>query len=600
MKASITARIFLAVFFAGLLATPLAIREVAARRQEAQAELDQGQALARYGFHLQEVSQQAGVHFVHQAPALDAKLDGIMPQVASMGASVSIVDFDRDGWPDIYVTNSKTGSLNCLYRNMHDGTFQDVAAQMGLADVNQAGTGVSMGAVWGDYDNDGYEDLFLFKWGKPELFHNDHGHGFTRVTQAAGLPPWLPPWINANTAVWFDYDGDGLLDLFVGGYYSEQLDLWHLNNTRMMPESFEYAKNGGRKFLFHNLGNGRFEEVSQKAGIVSNRWALAASAADLRGTGRPDLFIANDYGVSELFLNEGGHFKEAGQAAGVGFAPKSGMNVAYGDILNQGKYSIYVSNITEEGVLIQGNNLWVPKEGEASLKYENLARDMGVELGGWSFGAQFGDLNNDGTLDLYLTNGYVSLSRTRSYWYDFSKVAGGNSKIIADAANWPAMDGRSLSGYQQKKVWINDGAAKFVDVAQAVGANDTYDGRSVAMADLWNRGVLDVVVANQRGPLLIYKNTVKPGNEWVEFALEGTASNRSAIGAQVTLYWNGQQQVQQVSGGSGFAAQNDRRVHFGLGKDPHLEKAVIRWPSGRIQTLADLVPAKLYNIKEGE
>jgi len=596
MKAGITARILLAIFFVGLLATPLAIREVAARREQAQAKLDESQALTRYGFHLQEVSQQAGVHFVHQAPALDAKLEGIMPQVASMGASVSIVDFDRDGWPDIYVTNSKTGSLNCLYRNMHDGTFQDVAAQMGLADVNQAGTGVSMGAVWGDYDNDGYEDLFLFKWGKPELFHNDHGHGFTRATEAAGLPQW----INANTAVWFDYDGDGLLDLFVGGYYSEKIDLWHLSNTRMMPESFEYAKNGGRKFLFHNLGNGRFEEVSEKVGIASNRWALAASAADLQGTGHPDLFIANDYGVSELFQNQGGRFKEVGQAAGVGFAPKSGMNVAYGDILNQGKYAIYVSNISEEGVLIQGNNLWVPKEGETSLKYENLARDMGVELGGWSFGAQFGDLNNDGTLDLYLTNGYVSLSRTKSYWYDFSKVAGGNTKIIGDAANWPAMDGRSLSGYQQKKVWINDGAAKFVDVAQAVGANDTYDGRSVVMADLWNRGVLDVIVANQRGPLLIYKNTVKAGNDWVEFALEGTASNRSAIGAQVSLYWNGQQQVQQVSGGSGFAAQNDRRVHFGLGQNPHLEKAVIRWPSGRIQTLTDLAPGKLYNIKEGE
>jgi enediyne biosynthesis protein E4 len=596
MKPSLTARILLAIFFLGLLATPLVIKEAAARRQEAQAKLDESQALARYGFHLQEVSQQAGIHFVHQAPALDPKLEGIMPQVASMGASVSIVDFDRDGWPDIYVTNSKTGNRNCLYRNMHDGTFQDVATQMGVADVNQVGTGVSMGAVWGDYDNDGYEDLFLFKWGKPELFHNDHGQGFTRTTEAAGLPNW----INANTAVWFDYDGDGLLDLFVGGYYSEKLDLWHLSDTRMMPESFEYAKNGGRKFLFHNLGNGRFEEVSEKVGITSNRWALAASAADLRGTGHPDLFIANDYGVSELFLNEGGRFKEAGQAAGVGFAPKSGMNVAYGDILNQGKYAIYVSNISEEGVLIQGNNLWVPKEGETSLKYENLARDMGVELGGWSFGAQFGDLNNDGTLDLYLTNGYVSLSRSKSYWYDFSKVAGGNSKIIGDAANWPAMDGRSLSGYQQKKVWINDGAAKFVDVAQAVGANDTYDGRSVVMADLWNRGVLDVAVANQRGPLLIYKNTVKPGNDWVEFALEGTASNRSAIGAQVTLYWNGQQQVQQVSGGSGFAAQNDRRLHFGLGQNPHLEKAVIRWPSGRVQTLADPAPGKLYNVKEGQ
>jgi enediyne biosynthesis protein E4 len=596
MKASIGVRIFVAILFVAMLATPAVIKQVSARQEEAQAKLDESQALARYGFHLQEVSQQAGVHFVHQAPTLDAKLDGIMPEVASMGASVSIVDFDRDGWPDLYVTNSATGSRNHLYHNMHDGTFQDVAGQMGLADVNQAGTGVSMGAVWGDYDNDGYEDLFLIKWGKPELFHNDRGRGFTRATESAALPPW----INANTAVWFDYDGDGLLDLFVGGYYPENLDLWHLANTRMMPESFEYAKNGGRKFLFHNLGNGRFEEVSEQAGIQSNRWALAASAADLRGTGHPDLFIANDYGVSELFLNEGGHFHEAGQATGVGFAPKSGMNVAYGDILNQGKYAIYVSNISEEGVLIQGNNLWVPREGEASLKYENLARDMGVELGGWSFGAQFGDLNNDGYLDLYLTNGYISLSRTKSYWYDFSRVAGGNSTIIADAADWPAFNGRSLSGYQQKKVWINDGAAKFVDVAQAVGATDTYDGRSVAMADLWNRGVLDVVVANQSGPLLIYKNTVKPGNEWVEFALEGTKSNRSAIGAQITLYWNGQHQVQQVSGGSGFAAQNDRRLHYGLGTNPQIEKAVIRWPSGKVQTIENLVAGKLYNVKEAE
>ena len=144
------------------------------------------------------------------------------------------------------------------------------------------------------------------------------------------------------------------------------------------------------------------------------------------------------------------------------------------------------------------------------LHYENMARDLGVELGGWSFGAQFGDLNNDGTLDLYLTNGYVSLDRKRSYWYDFAKVAGGNSSIIADADHWPAVDGRSHSGYQQKHVWLNDGAGKFVDVAQAVGVTDTYDGRAVALVDLFNRGVLDVVVANQRGPLLLYKNTVNP------------------------------------------------------------------------------------------
>jgi hypothetical protein len=159
-----------------------------------------------------------------------------------------------------------------------------------------------MGAVWGDYDNDGYEDLFLYRWGRPELFHNDAGKGFTNVTATTGLPAWA----NINTAVWLDYDRDGRLDLFFGGYYPESINLWKLADTKMMPESFEYANNGGRKYLLRNLGGGRFEEVSAKAGITSSRWALASVAADLRGTGYPDIFIANDYGVSELFINEGG------------------------------------------------------------------------------------------------------------------------------------------------------------------------------------------------------------------------------------------------------------------------------------------------------
>jgi len=596
MKQGQITRIVLAVIFAGLVVSPLVIKRFSSGRNSVPVKLDSKEALAHHGFFLEEVSRSAGVNFVHRAPTLDHKLDHIMPQVASMGAAVSIVDFDRDGWPDIYVTNSGEGSKNALYRNQHDGTFKDVAAEMGIGDVNVTGTGVSMGAVWGDYDNDGYEDLFLYKWGRPELFHNDQGHGFTRVTDAAGLPAWL----NANTAIWLDYDGDGLLDLFIGGYYSEKIDLWHLADTRMMPESFEYAKNGGRKYLLRNVGGGKFEDVTAKAGIDSQRWTLAATAADLRGTGHPDLFIANDYGISELYFNDGKRFRDVGEQTGVGFAPKSGMNAAFGDIFNRGVYAIYVSNISEDGVLIQGNNLWVPKEGTSgdTLHFENLARDLGVELGGWSFGAQFGDLNNDGTLDLYLTNGYVSLDRSRSYWYDFSKIAGGNTLIIGDAKNWPAMEGRSLSGYQHKRVWMNDGAGKFIDVAQSVGVTDTNDGRSVALVDLWNRGVLDVVVANQRGPLLIYKNTVTPENQWIEFDLEGTVSNRSAIGAQVTLFWNGQQQVQEVSGGSGFCAQNQRRLHFGLGKNAKVDKAVIRWPSGKVQVVENPAVNQAHKIKE--
>jgi len=598
------ARLVIIVLFAGLLATPFLIRRFGGSGGAA-ARSPHADPIGQYGFRLTESAKASGIDFVHGGPTLDPKLAHIMPQVASMGAAVSIVDVDRDGRPDLYVTDSKEGSRNRLYHNRGDGTFEDIADRLGVADLNQPDTGVSMGAVWGDYDNDGFDDLFVYRWGRPDLFHNDGGTHFTRVTTVAGMPAWA----NVNTAVWFDFDRDGRLDLFMGGYYPESVNLWKLADTRMMPESFEYANNGGRKYLLKNLGNGRFEEVSERVGLASRRWALAAVAADLRGTGYPDLFIANDYGVSELFVNDRGHFREVGREAGVGYAPKSGMNASVGDVLNQGRFAIYVSNISEEGILLQGNNLWVPTgspEEEGIPKYENLARAMGVDLGGWSFGAQFADLNNDGFLDLYLVNGYVSASRHESYWYDFSKIAGGNQLVISDARNWPAMGTRSLGGYQQKKVWISDGAGRFLDVAPMVGVTDRYDGRSVALADLSGRGALDVIVANQRGPLLLYKNEVAPGRAWIDFDLEGGCradatngcSNRAAIGAQVTVFWNGQQQLQEVQGGSGFCAQNQRRLHFGLGSAPAIERAVVRWPSGKVQVIPNPQPNRVHKVEE--
>lgn len=591
-------RIALVIFFVALLAFPLVYKRLSARHKAAETKAaNPSTALTRYGFSLTESAKASGIDFKHAAPKLDPKLNHILEQVASMGAAVSVVDFDRDGWQDIYVTNSGEGSRNALYRNLGNGSFTDVAEALGLTGNNSREQGVSMGAVWGDYDNDGYEDVFVYKWGKPELYHNDCCKGFSRVTETAGLPKW----VNANTAIWFDYDRDGKLDLFLGGYYAENLDLWSLKDTKMMPESFEYASNGGRKYLFRNLGNGKFEDVTEQVGLKSTRWALAAVAADLRGTGYPDLFIANDYAVSELFFNDGGkRFREVGKQTGVGYAPKSGMTAAVGDVLNQGSFGIYVTNISEEGVLVQGNNLWMPKAGTAgeNIKYENLANAMGVELGGWSFGAQFGDLNNDGFQDIYVTNGNVSLDKEKSYWYDYSKVAGGNRAIISDAANWPPLNGRSLSGYQRKRLWLNDGAGSFKEVAQLVGVSDVFDGRSVALADFTNSGKLDVVVANQKGPLLLYKNTVAPENKWIAFELEGTASNRSAIGAQVRVFWNGQQQVQEVSGGSGFCAQNQRRVHFGLGKATGLDRVEIRWPSGKVQTVSAPATNQIHKIKE--
>ena len=556
-----------------------------------------GSAPARFGFRLVEAAKQSGIDFVHQAPTFDRQLAHIMPQVAATGASAAVGDYNRDGWQDLYVTNSGEGSLNRLYRNTGDGTFVDEAAALGVADVNRLGTGVSMGAVWADYDNDGYEDLFLYKYGRPELFHNLQGRGFEAVGARAGLPAW----VNANSATWLDYDRDGFVDLFIAGYWPETIDLWKLTTTRIMPESFEYANNGGRKYLLRNRGDGTFEDRTDAVGIRSRRWTLAVAAADLSGSGYPDLFLANDYGVPELYANRGGRqFVEVGRDRALSLTPKSGMNATFGDVFNDGRLAIYKTNISEPGVLVQGNDLWVPKTTAAGAapEYENLASSLGVDLGGWSWGAQFGDLNNDGMLDIYVTNGYISAGERSSYWYDFAEIAVGHNTIIGDAVNWPAMRGRSLSGYQRKRVWLNDGAGRFTEVAQVVGATDTYDGRAVALADFGNRGVLDIVVANQRGPLLLYRNRVEPLRHWIEFELEGQRSNRSAIGARVELRWNKRVQVQEVMAASGFSAENQRRLHFGLGDTAGVDRALIRWPSGQTQTIDHPQTDMIHRIRE--
>ena len=555
----------------------------------------QPDALTRYGVMLTESAKALGVDFTHTAPKLDPKLEPILPRIADMGAGIAVCDFDKDGWVDFYLTNSGENSKNALYHNKGDGTFEEVAEKLGVADLNKDGTGTSQGALWGDFDGDGYPDLLVYKWGKAALFQNNAGKGFTDVTEKANLPKWM----NANAATLFDYDLDGKLDILLCGYFDEQHDMWHLNTTKIMPDALNFAHNGAAKHLLHNEGNFVFRDTTQEMGMTNKSWLLAAIAADLRGTGYPDLFLASDYGVPELWLNDGGKkFTEVGKDAGVAKQAKSGMNAAFGDIYNDGRLSVYISNIWEDGQVMQGNNLWVPKEDapKGVLEYENLADAVGVEKGGWSFGAQFGDLNNDGFQDIYLTNGYISADKNRTYWYDYATLTGGGAVIIDDVANWPPLKGRSLSGYQQKRVWLNDGAGRFNEVAQAVGATDLFDGRAVALADIDNNGTLDILVANQRGPLLIYKTQADPKHHWLKVKLE---NGNSGIGASVTLYWKGMKQRQVVTGGVGFCAQNDPRVHFGLGTEAAVEKVEIRWPGGKIQTITAPKADEILIVKEG-
>lgn len=543
------------------------------------------------GFALRESAHARGIDFVHHAPRLDPRLDGIMPHIAGMGAAVSVCDANGDGRPDLYATNSDFGRPNALYVNQADGTFRDLAREAGLADLNFAGEGVSMGSIWADYDNDGRQDAFVYKWGHAQLFHSLGDGRFADVTREAGLRRWM----NSNAACWIDYDRDGRLDLYVTGYFREDVDLWHLATTRIMQSSFEFADNGGHNYLYRNVGDGRFEDVTAQTGTDSTRWTLAVAAADLDQDGWQDLYLANDYGPEELLRNVEGKRFERAQGVGLDESSKSGMAVALGDFQNDGRLGVYVTNISKAGYLFQGNNLRLNRLAERGW-FQNVAAGV-VEDCGWAWGAQFGDLDNDGRADLYVVNGFISANRERDYWYAMSKIAMATGELAEDALNWPTIGDASLSGYERSRVLVNQGQGRFLDVAADAGADDLHDGRAVALADLSRRGALDVVIANQRGPLLVYENRVDPSRGWIQLELVGRKSNRSAVGAQATLHAGGRRETQVVLAGSGFCSQNDLRLHFGLG-NAEPERVVIRWPSGIEQTLTALRARAVNRIEE--
>ncbi|HJQ20530.1 MAG TPA: CRTAC1 family protein [Gemmatimonadaceae bacterium] len=543
-------------------------------------------------FVLRDETQRAGITFVHHRPTFDRKIANVEPHVAALGASVSVADFDGDGWADLYFTNSAFGHPNALYHNKHDGTFEDVAASAGVADLNEPGVGVSMGSVWGDFDNDGREDLLVYRYGYLTLLKNVDGTHFADVTEAAGLKRWM----NSNGAIWVDYDRDGLLDLYVTAYFRSDIDLWHLTTTKIMHNSFEYATNGGKNVLFHNLGGGKFADVTDQMGVGSTRWTLAAASADFNDDGWPDIYLANDYGPEELYLNDHGE-RFTLSTAGLEAESKSGMSVALGDVYNRGRLDVFVTNISERGYLFQNNNLRLNVLNETG-KFRNVA-DPVVADAGWAWGAQFGDLNNDGSNELFVANGFISADRTHNYWYSMSKIAGANGALFEDAASWPAFGNLSLSGYEPSRVYLSRGLAGWADVAARVGVTDSLDGRAVALADLSNRGAVDVIVADQNQRPVLYRNQPAPGNHWIELSLHGSRSNRSAIGAEVTITTrDGQKQRRVVDGGMGFASQNDRRLHFGIGRNEFVDRVEIRWPSGERQTLQNPAIDQIVTVQE--
>ncbi len=544
-------------------------------------------------FRLEDVSEAAGITFTHQPFAVAPSLAHIDGQIAATGAAVSIVDVDDDGWPDLYATTSRGGAPNVLYRNQGDGTFRDIAVGAGLAALNVTGASASMGSVWADIDGDGDRDAFIYAYGRSFLMRQDDGLTFTDITEQAGLAARR----NANAASWFDYDRDGYLDLYIGGYWRDGDDLWSTDDTRVMHSSFEFASDAGSNALFRNLGDGRFEDVTQSTGMTNTRWTYASAAADFDDDGWIDLYVANDYGSEELFLNQQGERFERLLDAGLEEDSKSGMCAALGDIDNQGRLAVYVTNISEPGYLFQGNNLrlnYLAEKGRMLDVAEGPVADCG-----WAWGAQFADLDNDGWQDLFVANGFISTEDERSYWYDMTKVSGALGTVFSDAANWPPLDGRSLSGNERSRV-LHNRAGRFREIGQSVGVSDRYDGRAVAVGDLFGDGTPDVVVANQRGPLLIYRSEPQADRHWLSLDLRGAGANTDAVGATVIVHFGEHSQRLVVAAGSGFCAQNDHRLHVGLGDAEGADRVEIRWPSGTIEQRLSLKAGTVHKLVEGE
>lgn len=552
-------------------------------------------------FRLREVSAESGIEFVHRPCQIDPRVKNLEPHITGLGASVAVCDADGDGHADLFATSSAFGSPSALWLNDGAGRFREAAAQAGLAQLSAAGEGAAMGTVWADADNDGDQDAFLYRYGHSALYENLGASRFREIGEAAGVRAW----INSNAACWIDYDRDGLLDLFVTGYFHERVDLWNLSDTRIMQSSFEFAQNGGRNRLYRNLGELRFEEVTEAAGIEGTRWTMAVAAADFDGDGWCDLYLANDYGSEEFLHNRGDGTFGARDDVGLAESSKSGMCVAVGDFENTGRLGVFVTNISRRGFLFQGNNLRQNRlADERRPRFVNLSDAASSVLRdvtdcGWAWGAQFGDLDNDGRADLFVANGFISADRESEYWYDMAKVAGGAGDLFQDARNWPPIGAKSLSGYERSRVLWNRGGQRFEEVGEHVGADDEFDGRAVALADLSGRGALDVIVANQSGPLLIYRSEPRGDPAWVQVRLHGTRSNRDAVGARVELQFDdGTRQAQCVLAGSGFSAQNDFTLHFGLGQGRSVTASSVVWPSGERQEFGALAARRRHELVE--
>jgi len=536
----------------------------------------------------EDITSKAGINVRHHIRSYKGKNADVLQTFTSGGAAVAVGDYDNDGYEDVFITDSETGNPNHLFHNNHDLTFTDVAERAGVAGGNDASNIVS-DALWFDCDNDGLLDLLVARFGTPLLYHNEGNGKFTDITASSGLNKFA----NTIAVIAFDYDNDGRLDLLFGNYFRPE-NLLNLKDPHVLPNNPDSATNGGGVTLWHSTGKCTFEDATEKAGLGNlTGWTLDVGHGDFTNNGLQDIYLACDFGTDHIFLNSGdGTFREVTEKA-TGWDTKKGMNVDVADYNNDGWLDIYVTNIYDD-YMKECAMLW---QNMGDGTFTDVSQEVGVCDTGWGWGAKFADFDNDGWQDLFVVNGLRSAGPD-SYLPVLLPMLTTPGIDFSDVNNWPDIGNRSWSGFQKKRLFHNQGDGNFKEVGAEVGVNNDRDGRGIGVIDIDNDGRLDLIQTNANQPPIVYRNVSQSVGNWIELKLIGTKSNRDGIGARVQLRASGLTQIREVDGGNGYAGESTRRVHFGLGMATKIDRLEIRWPSGRIEQV-DVPINRLSYVKEG-
>jgi len=504
----------------------------------------------------------------------------------STGSGVALIDYDRDGYPDIFLVNGNrlesfapsAAPTNHLFHNNRDGTFTDMTVRAGVAS-----SGWGQGVCAGDFDNDGFDDLFVTYYGRQNILYHNNGDGtFTDVTAMAGLEGPSRNW--STGCAFVDYDRDGRLDLFVASYVDFNLATVGLPGSGPNCLSRGVAVFCGPRglpaahsHLYRNQGNGKFTDISAAAGITkaSDCYGLGVLTGDFENRGWPDIYVACDSTPSLFFRNNGdGTFVERGVEAGIGYdedgREQAGMGVSSGDYDADGRLDIFKTNFEDDVPDLYHN------EGAGNFTFRTFDAKLGFNLKYLGWGGGFFDYDNDGWPDIFIANGHV----------------------------YPELENHHHpeSPFRQRNLlYHNTGDGRFEDVTSIAGPGLDLrrSGRGVAFGDIDNDGRLDILINNQNDPPTLLRNETENTNHWISIRTVGTKSNRDGIGARVTLVAGGRRQIQEVSSGGSYLSQNDPRAHFGLGSATKIDRIEIRWPSGAMDKIENASADRFLTVEEG-